>query len=91
MTVRFLRAALRDLAAIDQYIRQDNPDAANRVIAHIEAHIGQLLLFPYSGRPARPTGTRELVLPRLPYIVTYRITDDQIDILRIWHMAQRRI
>lgn len=90
MKVRILRAAQRDLEAIDLYIRRDSPAAADRVVAQLEAHITLLTQFPYRGRPARPVGTRELVLPRLPYIVTYRVTGEQIDILRIWHAAQRR-
>jgi toxin ParE1/3/4 len=36
-----------------------------------------------------PTGTRELVLTPLPYIVVYRIADDVIHILRILHRAQK--
>jgi len=33
-------------------------------------------------------GTRELVFPGLPYIVVYRIQDQDLEILRIYHGAQ---
>ena len=33
-------------------------------------------------------GTRELVFARLPYIVVYRIQDQDLEILRIYHGAQ---
>jgi toxin ParE1/3/4 len=33
-------------------------------------------------------GTRELVFAGLPYIVVYRIQDQSLEILRIYHSAQ---
>ena len=43
---------------------------------------------PKSGRPGRVAGTLELVIPRLPYIVPYRIKGDAIEVLRIYHAAR---
>jgi len=48
-----------------------------------------LLTLPYRGRPGRKAGTREFVLPRLPYIVVYQITGEVIHIARILHGAQK--
>ena len=48
---------------------------------------GSLRAFPYSGRKGRIDGTRELVFPGLPYIVVYRIEDQVVDVLRIYHGA----
>ena len=39
-------------------------------------------------RRGRIVGTRELVFPGLPYIVAYRIKDQIVDIVRIYHGAQ---
>lgn len=33
-------------------------------------------------------GPRELVFPGLPYVVVYRIQDQDLEILRIYHGAQ---
>ena len=49
---------------------------------------GSLRAFPYSGRKGRIDGTRELTFPGLPYIVVYRIEDQVVDVLRIYHGAQ---
>jgi toxin ParE1/3/4 len=46
--------------------------------------------FPHLGRVGRRQGTRELVFTPLPYIVVYRVKKDAVQILRIWHGAQRR-
>jgi toxin ParE1/3/4 len=40
------------------------------------------------GRAGRVRGTRELVVPGLPYIVIYRVRKDTIQIARILHGAQ---
>ena len=48
----------------------------------------RLLEFPESGRPGRVVGTRELVVPRTPFIAVYSVTVDRLRILRILHGAQ---
>jgi plasmid stabilization system protein ParE len=48
------------------------------------------LLFPHwTYRANETTGARELVVVR-PYVIAYRLTDDQVIILRVWHTAQDR-
>ena len=44
--------------------------------------------FPHLGRKGRIAGTRELVFSALPYIAVYRVVDQVIEILRIYHGAQ---
>lgn len=40
------------------------------------------------GRIGRIEGTRELIFPELPYVVVYRIQDQVVEIVRIYHGAQ---
>ena len=41
---------------------------------------------PYSGRPGTKEGTRELVIPKSPYLAVYRLTGDAaFEILHIYH------
>ena len=35
-----------------------------------------LLECPHRGRPGRKVGTRELVIPSLPYLIVYTVRDD---------------
>jgi plasmid stabilization system protein ParE len=49
----------------------------------------RLKQFPQSGRVGRTRGTRELVVPGLPYIVPYRIVDDVILILSVVHTSRK--
>jgi len=48
-----------------------------------------LLAQPASGRPGRVIGTRELVIGGLPYVVPYRVRDNDIEILRVLHTSRR--
>jgi len=66
----------------------ENPKAAVHVDEEIARAVRRLLDFPESGRPGRIEGTRELVVPRTPYIAAYMVMADRIRILPILHGAQ---
>ena len=82
--------AVEDLVALRAYIEQDNPAAAQRVALHIVQNVETLLSKnPEMGRPGRVPGMRELVIPRTPFIVPYRVIGNTIQVLRIFHGARR--
>jgi toxin ParE1/3/4 len=82
--------AIDDLVALRTYIEQDNPAAARRIVLHIIQNIDTLLpRSPEMGRPGRVPGTRELIIPRTPFIVPYRLEGNTIQILRVFHGALR--
>lgn len=82
--------AVDDLQSIRTYIGEKNPKAARAVVSVIIALIeSRLPRHPHTGRPGRIGGTRELVIPKLPYVVPYRITEEGIEILRVYHASRR--
>jgi toxin ParE1/3/4 len=82
--------AIGDLAALRAYIEQDDPAAAQRIALHIIRNVETLLPNnPEMGRSGRVPGTRELVIPRTPFIVPYRLVGNTIQVLRIFHGARR--
>ena len=90
MKVNWSPEALDDLVGLHEYISTDNPDAADRVVDTIvDFAEKQLDVFPRSGHQGRLTGTHELNVPRLPYIIPYRIAARSIEILRVYHTARR--
>ena len=90
MIVDWSDEALDDLAALAAYIYQDNPAAAVRITLEIIQSVEELLPdHPHVGRPGRVPGTRELVIPRTPYIVPYQVRNNRIEILRVYHQARR--
>lgn len=89
MKVRWTTAAAEDLREIALYIRKDNPEAARRVAQRIFHAANSLEQFPNRGRVGRVAGTREWVISEWPYIIVYRVQDSSIEILRIYHGAQK--
>jgi toxin ParE1/3/4 len=82
--------AIDDLAALRAYISRDNPAAARRVALHLLEMVETTLAEnPHIGRPGRVPGTREFVIDKTPYIVPYRVKDNALQILRIYHGARR--
>ena len=77
--------AIRDAQQAWDYIAADNEMAANRIVDTVEKSAQMLDRFPRIGRMGIEKGTRELVVPRTPYKLVYRIRDEGIEILRVIH------
>lgn len=88
MRVRWTTAAADDLEHIADYLFAKIPENAPQLIRKIYDAPSVLKTFPNRGRPGKKQGTRELVIPSLPYIVVYRVADDVLYIVRILHGAQ---
>jgi toxin ParE1/3/4 len=85
--VNWLRTARANLIAASEYIAQDNPDAPARTVAAITKAVENLPRFPAAGRPGRVPGTRELVVSGTPYIVSYRVRGNIVEVLRVFHAS----
>ncbi len=88
MQIKWLRIALEDIDEIAEYIKKDNPAAAQRVVEIIYNSVNVLSVNPQIGRSGRVAGTRELILREVPFIVPYRIHEEAIEILRVLHAAR---
>ena len=89
MRIRWLRVALANLEAEADYIGEDSPVAAGRVVQNIMRAVDLLSKSPAVGRPGRVTGTRELIVAGRPYIIPYRVRDGAVEILRVFHAARK--
>lgn len=89
MQVKWLRTALRNLEAEVEYIAQENPEAAARVVERVREAVQKLADHPALGRPGRISGTRELVVSGTPYIVPYRVRGNTVEVLRVQHAARK--
>jgi addiction module RelE/StbE family toxin len=89
MIVRWSPEAADSLESISRYLRQVNPQSAQKIASTIFDSAESLATFPHRGRIGRVPGTRELVLSPLPYLIVYRVKDQALEILRILHGAQQ--
>jgi hypothetical protein len=89
MQIKWLRQALRNLEQAHKYITKDNPTAAQELILKIQNAANQLENYPLIGKSGRVEGTRELIISNSPYIIIYRVKEESIEILRIFHTSKR--
>ena len=89
MRVVWTRPASRDLEAIGDHIARENRNAAGRIVRRIRDSAANLTEYPLLGRQGRVADSRELVVSATPFIVVYRIGDEQVEILAVFHAARR--
>ena len=88
MRIRWTVPAADDLEAIKDYLNNHYPAFAEPTVRKIYAHVRSLKAAPNRGRPGHRSGTRELVLSPLPYIVVYWVRGQAVETLHIYHGAQ---
>ncbi|MGD0520722.1 MAG: type II toxin-antitoxin system RelE/ParE family toxin [Terracidiphilus sp.] len=88
--LRWSMAAADDLEGIANYLWFYHPSFAASTIQRLYDAARSLKAFPYAGRVGSKSGTRELVLAPLPYLLIYAVDDQSIHILRFLHAAQDR-
>lgn len=86
----FTDEAISDLEYIEEYISQNNPTAARRLIERIRDVCFTLADNPYMGvaRPDFGPVHRSFVVPRTRYIIIYRPIDDNVEILYVREGSQ---
>jgi toxin ParE1/3/4 len=87
--IRWTQIATRTLLGAGEYISKDNPKAATKLLRQIRQTVKLLQRNPFLGRRTEFEGVRELVV-HANYLVSYRVSNDTIDILQVWHAAQQR-
>lgn len=88
---RWTRPAQKDLQAQLEYIQRENPEIVSRIAARIRKATESLDAFPQLGRDGTVEGTRELIIPKLPFICVYRIKNEHVEIIRFLHERMRML
>jgi toxin ParE1/3/4 len=87
--VRWSPAAGDDLEEALAFAATQGPGQAARLTAAVNEALVQLQAFPALGKPGRLSGTREYLLPELPYFLPYTVEGNGLAILRLIHTARR--
>lgn len=85
------RASAEYLNAV-RYIAEERPAIAIEQGDLVLQAAGRLADYPRMGRPGRRRGTRELVVPGTPFVVVYRVQEQEaclIQVIRFLHGAQQ--
>ena len=90
MKVRFTPSAARELDEIPTYIHEESPQGARKVQARIQHIVALIAKVPLMGRPTRKrSDIRRINTNPYPYVIFYAVTDTEIVIRRIRHMARK--
>lgn len=87
MDLKWTKTALRSVEEIAGHIAKDNPTRATSFALELQGAVTKLQVHPGMGRAGRVPGTRELVLHK-HYIAIYRVRGDEVEILRLHHVAR---
>jgi len=87
MALKWTKTALRSVDEIAGFIAKDNPTRATSFVLELKVAVTKLQVHPGMGRAGRVPGTRELVLHK-NYIAIYRVRVDDVEILRLHHVAR---
>jgi len=89
MNVIWFKSAIWDLKSAKDYIARDNPQSANKIVHRIRDKVSLLSEQPGIGRPGRVPNTKELVVDKTPFILPYRVRENNIEILRVLHSSRQ--
>lgn len=87
LTVRYTRAALRELDAITASIHAESPSGARRLRRRIDQIADRIGTFPEAGGSTHGT-VRKVVATPFPYLVFFRIADEGIVVTAVRHGAR---
>lgn len=78
-----------DLREIGHHIADFNPVAALALARKLRLSAKVLTDHPAIGRPGRVEETRELVVSGTNYILPYRVRDNRVEILAVFHTSRQ--
>jgi toxin ParE1/3/4 len=90
MRIRWTLAAAADLKSISEYLKEHHPHYRDQTMRKLYGTIHELKQWPGRGRPGREDGTREILFPPTPYVAVYRVKEQAVEVMRIYHAAQDR-
>ena len=91
MNVRYTRRALAQIDDVLSYVKDRSPQGATHLRDRILAIVSLLQERPFAGRATSRPNIRRLPTTPYPYLIDYRIGEDEIVIMRFRHSARRPV
>lgn len=89
MRLRVTRRAATQIEKALDYIEADSPQGANHVRERIKTLFLLLSQHPYAGQATDLPGVRRLTLSPYPYLIFYRVTENEVIVQRMRHTSRR--
>lgn len=87
MRVIYLPSAKKDLIWFYEYYISVFPEGANKAIKQLDTMADLLATNPYIGQKIQREA-RQLVISSTPFSYIYRVTDEYIEVIRVWDNRQ---
>lgn len=88
MPVRFLAAAVREMAEAAQWYQERTPGMGEAFLEQAKATAEFVAAFPESGEEL-PKGYRRKLLRRFPYAIVYTIDPGELVVHAVAHLSRR--
>jgi toxin ParE1/3/4 len=85
LSIKWTSPARQDILEATKHALEDDSAKAAKLADTIFKAVEQIALFPGSAPPGRIEGTRQLSLPKLPFVIIYKVGFTDLHILRILH------
>lgn len=82
------KKAQRDLRKLEEYIAQDNPGAAARMVLKIVKATGDIPMFPWSCEAIDAQRPQYRYMTIKPFAVLYEVTERVVVVLRVIHTSR---
>lgn len=77
------------LEALKYFIEQEDRETGQQLVTRLFRVTDRLATFPLSGKAGRIPGTRELMVPGLPYVLLYHMPQkNAVEIIRVVHTSR---
>ena len=90
MRLKLLTDAKKDIGEAISHLKKTDPDAIDGLLTAINKSLSLILANPNVGRPVSGKMMRLWSIPNWPYVIPYRIRNESIEVLRVWHTRRDR-
>lgn len=91
LSIVIQRRVTREIEAVDQWWRANRSSAPDLFVTELERMLTAMALMPSLGAPAsseRARGVRRVLLRATRYHVYYRVRDETLEVLALWHATR---
>ena len=91
LQIKVSQLALAQIEEAAAWWAENRPSAPGAVRQELDRILGLLSVQPGLGaraRRAKLTGVRRATLPRIRYYLYYRVFDDALEVLALWHTGR---